>query len=60
MIEIRNFKESDEEFKELARIDNLINHDSIDHPEDDKNSWDIRDRGQIRNRLLLYKNNLNL
>jgi len=58
MIEIKKFTETNKEFKELARIDNLVNHDSIDHPEDDKNSWEIRDRGQIRNRLLLYKNNI--
>jgi len=57
-LEIKKFTATDFEFKELARIDNLVNHDSIDHPEDDKNSWDIRDRGQIRNRLLLYKNNI--
>ena len=55
MIEVRNFKASDEEFKELARIDNLVNHDSIDHPDDDKQDWAIRDKNLIRNRLLLYK-----
>ena len=38
MIEIKKFTETDAEFKELARIDNLVNHDSIDHPDDDKNS----------------------
>ena len=53
---IRNFNETDKEFKELARIDNLINHDSIDHPEDDKRDWLIRDRNIIRDRLLLYEN----
>ena len=57
-LEIKKFTETDFEFKELARIDNLVNHDSIDHPDDDKDSWKIRDRGQIRNRLLLYKNNI--
>ena len=58
MLEIKKFNETDKEFKELARIDNLVNHDSIDHPEDDKNNWEIRDRAQIRNRLLLYKDNI--
>ena len=58
MIEIKNFTETDEEFKELARIDNLVNHDSIDHPDDDKREWNIRDKNIIRNRLLLYKNNI--
>ena len=57
-LEIKKFTETDFEFKELARIDNLVNHDSIDHPDDDKDSWEIRDRDQIRNRLLLYKNNI--
>ena len=58
MIEIKKFTETDEEFKELARIDNLVNHDSIDHPDDDKREWNIRDKNIIRNRLLLYKNNI--
>ena len=58
MIEIKKFTETDEEFKELARIDNLVNHDSIDHPDDDKRDWNIRDKNIIRNRLLLYKNNI--
>ena len=43
MIQIKNFNETDEEFKELARIDNLVNHDSIDHPDDDKRDWNLRD-----------------
>ena len=55
MIEIKKFTETDFEFKELARIDNLVNHDSIDHPDDDKNDWYNRDRSLIRDRLLLYK-----
>tara|TARA_Y100001970_G_C14212019_1_gene847469 strand:+ start:1509 stop:2474 length:966 start_codon:yes stop_codon:yes gene_type:complete len=57
MVEIKNFTETDEEFKELARIDNLVNHDSIAHPDDDKNDWNIRDKSLIRDRLLLYRNN---
>ena len=58
MIEIKNFSETDQEFIELARIDNLVNHDSIDHPDDDKNDWKIRDKSLIRDRLLLYKDSL--
>ena len=58
MTEIRNFNETDDEFRELARIDNLVNHDSIDHPDDDKQDWAIRDESLIRDRLLLYKDNL--
>ena len=58
MIEIKKFTETDAEFKELARIDNLVNHDSIDHPDDDKRQWVIRDKNLIKDRLLLYKDNL--
>ena len=54
MITVKNFTETDKEFKELARIDNLVNHDSINHPDDDKNDWEIRDKSLIRDRLLLY------
>jgi len=58
MITIKNFTASDQEFKELARIDNLVNHDSIAHPDEDKNEWSIRDKNIIRDRLLLYKQNI--
>tara|TARA_B110000196_G_scaffold52339_1_gene43076 strand:- start:187 stop:1152 length:966 start_codon:yes stop_codon:yes gene_type:complete len=57
VISINNFSETDKEFKELARIDNLVNHDSIAHPDEDKNEWNIRDKSIIRNRLLLYREN---
>ena len=57
MIKIKKFTASDREFKELARIDNLVNHDSISHPDDDENDWEIRDRSLVRERLLLYNNN---
>ena len=58
MISIKNFTATDFEFQELARIDNLVNHDSISHPDEDKNDWNIRDKSIIRNRLLLYKDNI--
>ena len=58
MISIKNFTATDYEFKELARIDNLVNHDSIAHPDEDKNEWNIRDKSIIRDRLLLYKDNI--
>ena len=58
MISIKNFTATDFEFKELARIDNLVNHDSIAHPDEDKNEWNIRDKSIIRDRLLLYKDNI--
>ena len=57
MIKIKSFKETDNEFKELARIDNLVNHDSIADSKEDKNDWNNRDKSLIRDRLLLYKGN---
>ena len=57
MIEIRQFGATDLEFENLTRISNLINHDSIDHPDDEKNSWEIRDKSLIKDRLLLYESN---
>ena len=54
MLRIKKFTETDLEFIELARIDNLVNHDSINHSDDDKNNWEIRDKSLIRDRLLLY------
>ena len=58
MFKIEKFKETDAEFIELARIDNLVNHDSIDHPDDHKRDWGIRDKSLIRDRLLLYKDGI--
>ncbi len=55
-VKIKKFKETDKEFIELARIDNLVNHDFVSHPDDDKNSWNIRDKKLIRDRILLYNN----
>ena len=54
---IKKFSGTDIEFIELAKINNLINHDSIDHPDDDKREWAIRDKSLIRDRLLLYHEN---
>ena len=58
MVEIKKFTETDQEFKELARIDNLVNHDFIAHPDNDKNSWEMRDKSIIRDRLLIYNSNI--
>tara|TARA_Y100000590_G_scaffold415153_1_gene512674 strand:+ start:165 stop:1130 length:966 start_codon:yes stop_codon:yes gene_type:complete len=55
MISIKLFTASDYEFKECARIDNLVQHDSVSHPDEDKNEWSLRDRNIIRDRLMLYK-----
>ena len=53
-VEIKKFTETDLEFKDLARIDNLVNHDSISHPDDDKNAWEIRDKSLVKDRLLYF------
>jgi hypothetical protein len=58
MIKIKKFTATSLEFKEIARIRNLVNHDSIDHPDEDKNDWAIRDKSLIRDRLLLYHGNI--
>ena len=58
MITIKKFKATDLEFKELARVDNLVNHDCIYHPDDDKNDWKIRDKSLVRDRLLLYNDDV--
>ena len=57
MIKIKNFTATEKEFQELCIIDNLVNHDSIDHPDDDKNNWENRDKNLFRDRLLLYRDN---
>tara|TARA_X000001036_G_scaffold217895_1_gene203944 strand:- start:2005 stop:2970 length:966 start_codon:yes stop_codon:yes gene_type:complete len=54
MIKIKQFTASDIEFNEIARVRNLINHDSIDHPDYDKDDWKARDKSLIRDRLMLY------
>ena len=57
MIKIKKFQARDKEFDEIARIRNLVNHDSIDHPDEDRTDWKIRDKSLIRDRLLLYNDN---
>ena len=58
MISIKKFTKIEQDFKELARIDNLVNHDSISHPDDQRDSWKVRDKNLIKDRLLLYNNGL--
>ena len=50
MIKIKKFTATNLEFKEIARIRNLVNHDSIDHPDEDKSDWAIRDKSLDRDR----------
>ena len=57
MIEIKEFTSADGEFKQIARVYNIVSHDYVVHYKDDKDEWHIRDRGLLNERLLLYKNN---
>tara|TARA_B100001142_G_scaffold88365_1_gene90219 strand:- start:2625 stop:3596 length:972 start_codon:yes stop_codon:yes gene_type:complete len=57
VIEIRKFTATNFEFEEIARVRNLVNHDSNDHPDYDKDDWKIRDKSLIRDRLLIYNKN---
>ena len=54
MIKIKKFTASNLEFEQISRVRNLVNHDSIDHPDEDKSDWVIRDKSLVRDRLLLY------
>ena len=56
MIEIKEFMSTDAEFKEIARIFNLVSHDYVVHYKDDRDEWHIRDRRLLNERYLLYKN----
>ena len=40
MIKIKRFVSIDSEFKEIARISNLVEHDCITHYKDDKENGD--------------------
>ena len=55
MPQIKPFTGTDLEFKEIARVQNLVHHDSIDHPDDLKRSWDIRDTSKVSEKQLLYQ-----
>ena len=57
MIKIKRFVSIDSEFKEIARISNLVEHECITHYKDDKDNWIHRDRSLLHDRLLLNLNN---
>ena len=57
MIDIRNFKGFDFQFKEIAMISNLVNDDYVEHYSYDKGNWLIRDKNLFQDRLLLYLDN---
>ena len=58
MIKIKEFTSSDKEFKEIAKIFNLVSHDYLAHYKDDMDEWQIRDKTSLNKRFLLYKNNI--
>lgn len=53
MLEIKKFIASDLEFKEIARISNLVEYDCTTHYKDDKEDWFNRDKSLLNKRLLL-------
>ena len=53
-MEIKNFTETDFEFKEITRLYNLVSHDDKEHVDDMKEGWAIIDKSLQRDRLLLY------
>ncbi len=56
MLEIKKWTESDKDFQEIAQIQNLVNHDSIDHPDDLKQKWLNRDKTVLTEKYFLCKN----
>ena len=54
-MEIKNFAETDFEFKEITRLYNLVSHDDKEHVDDMKEGWAIIDKNLKRDRLLLYE-----
>ena len=54
-MEIKNFAETDFEFKEITRLYNLVSHDDKEHVDDMKEGWAIIDKSLKRDRLLLYE-----
>ena len=55
LIKIKNFTESNFEFKELTRLFNLVSHDDKEHVDDMKEGWAVRDLNLKRDRFLLYE-----
>ena len=58
MIKIKKFTETDFEFYAITRLYNLVSHDDITHIDDEKDDWSIRDKNTVRDRLLLYKEDM--
>ena len=60
MIKIKKFTETDFEFSEICRIFNLVSHDFQDHPDEVKDSWALKDKSLIFDRLFLQENGVNV
>ena len=56
MITIKNYKATNTESEEIARVSNLVNHDYIDHPENIKDNWFMIDPNIFKGFFLLYYN----
>ena len=54
MFHIKDFNETDHDFTEICRIENLINIDSISHPDEKKDHWEIRNKSRYYDKILAY------
>ncbi|MDP6684473.1 MAG: GNAT family N-acetyltransferase [Candidatus Marinimicrobia bacterium] len=59
MLKVKKWTESDYDFREIARIQNLVNHDSIDHPDDLKQKWLNRHKTVLAEKYFLSENEIN-
>ena len=60
MLEIKKFTQTDFEFSEICRIFNLVSHDFQDHPDEVKDSWALKDKSLIFDRLFLQEKGVNV
>ncbi len=56
MLEIKYWSESNFDFEEIARIQNLVNHDTIEHANDLKQKWENRDKTVLSEKYFLCNN----
>ena len=56
MISIKPFAETDKEFNEICRVENLMRFDNVSTPKEMKRWWNNRNKNRISKKLLLYKN----
>ena len=58
MFYIKDFNETDYDFAEICRIENLINIDSISHPAEKKDHWETRNKSRYYDKILAYNDDL--